>query len=497
MSNVIKKSRLIIFFVLILYSITYSQNLFVKFKDFSRQETSIKLVAKQNIQFISINDFAGVFNARTYYNHLAHKLNVYLYDKVITITAFNPFITIDNHIFQLTTDTFLGENEIYVPLNDFIDLITGIIPDEIILNKESGIMEVFPSKRMNIRFINIVEKSNGYLIRIQTTQNFKSSDISLRERHNWLYVDIYGGKVDSLALSKTFEGGLISRIVPHQVSDETAQLGFRLKEKTLEKQCFLDNPGEILISLKTKKNISSEIKRELEQEKKKWLIDKIVIDPGHGGKDPGAVGRSSYEKNITLAIALELKRLIQANTNIKVLMTRDDDNFVELKHRTEFANRNQAKLFISIHANSNTNRRLKGVSTYFLGPGNTDEAREVALLENSVIKYENESKYADLTTENFILSAMAQNQYNSESEDLAAIVQHEISRRCGLINRGVKQAGFYVLWGSSMPNILIETAFISNHEEEKKLNSPTFQKKIAKSVYEAIRSFKRKYEQGI
>ena len=200
-----------------------------------------------------------------------------------------------------------------------------------------------------------------------------------------------------------------------------AQISFKLREPIIEKQLFLDKPNEILISLKTKTDISAKIKEDLEGERKKWLIDKIVIDPGHGGKDPRAIGpRGTYEKNVTLGIALELRKIIEKKSNIKVLMTRDNDRFIEIKQRSEFANHNQAKLFISLHANANPNRRIKGVSTYFLGPENTEEAREVALFENSVIKYEKDSKYADLTQENFILSAMAQNIYATESQDFGA-----------------------------------------------------------------------------
>jgi N-acetylmuramoyl-L-alanine amidase len=178
-------------------------------------------------------------------------------------------------------------------------------------------------------------------------------------------------------------------------------------------------------------------------------------------------------------------------------MTRDDDRFIKLQQRTEFANKNEAKLFISIHANSNVNRRFRGASTFFLGPENTDEAREVALLENSVIKYESETKYGDLTNENYILSAMAQNIYNSESEDLAAIIQNEISNHCKLTNQGVFQAGFYVLWGASMPSVLVETAYISNRNEEKKLNSDQFRNKMAQAIFNGIMEFKKRYERGI
>ena len=263
----------------------------------------------------------------------------------------------------------------------------------------------------------------------------------------------------------------------------------------MEKNFYLQSPRKIIVSVKTKQDVSDEINRVIEQEKLKWHIDKIVIDPGHGGRDPGAIGpRGTYEKNVVLGIAKYLRDYLVNNLGVEVLMTRDSDKFIELKERTAFANRNQAKLFISIHANSNPHKSLRGVSTYFLGPDKSDEAREVAQFENSVIKYENKSNYSDMTNEQFILSAGAQTMYTKESEYLAGIIQETIMENCGLQNRGVRQANFYVLWGASMPNVLIETAFISNKKEEKLLRTKSFQKKLAYSIFVSIKKFKEKYE---
>ena len=459
---------------------------------------SSSIITINNIRYISLYDFAELFNARTYFSERTKKMIVHLGDNVIKVAAFNPFIIVNNKIYQLTVDTYFKDNEIFVPLNDFTDIIRQIAPGAVKLNEKAKRLEITSNYQANINHIDIQEKENGSLLKISVSRKFASSEVGLRVRHGWLYVDIYGGTVDSIALSRKIRQGIVSEILPHQISDQIAQIGFKLRRSILEKQLFVDNPNEILISLRTKKDISQKITYELEEEKKKWLIDKIVIDPGHGGKDPGAIGRGgTREKDVVLAIALELRRVIREKSDIKVLMTRDDDRFIELKQRTEFANRNEAKLFISIHANSNLSRRIKGVSTYFLGIGNTEEAREVALLENSVIKYEKDSKYADLSQENMILSTMAQNIYNTESEDLAAIVQREISKHCNLKNRGVRQAGFYVLWGASMPNILVETAFISNKSEEKLLRQPSFRKKIAEAIFESVIKFKKKYEWGI
>jgi len=477
---------------------TSAQNLTIIHADGSIRSNLKTQIFKHNIRFISINDFANLFNAHTYFNVQNKKVTVTLGEKSIQVSAFNPFFQIDNVIYQLPLATEYSDEKIYIPLSYFLEIIEKTFPDQIVYNRDNDLLEILDplyGTAINISNIQVDEKANGTLIKINTTKNFEMSDLSLRARHRWLYLDLYGGKVDSSQLYTEFKNNIIARVVPSQLSNELAQLSFRLHDEIIEKHIFLSNPKEILVSIKTKKDISKEIKQTLESEKRKWVIDKIVIDPGHGGRDPGAVGPGgTREEHIVLSIAKYLKQLIEANTSIEVLMTRENDTFVELKRRSEFANQNEAKLFISIHANANNSRYVRGVSTYFLGPGRTDEAREVAMLENSVIKYESGSKYADLSGENYILSAMAQNVYNVESQDLAVMVQQEIIRESGLRDAGVRQGPFQVLVGASMPNIIVETAFISNPREEKLLRDKSFQKKLARGIFRSIKRFKEKYE---
>ncbi len=492
-----QQNFLIIWLLMAFQCPAFSQSIAIKYRNQNQPESTLETVMSNNVRYVSLYKFADLLNARTYLDDSRKEMTLTIHQTNIKVAAFNPFVLVGSNMFQMTSETLLQANELFVPLNDFADIIVRNFPEHIFYDRKTHTLEISGFSRLNITHISIEEKANGYLIRLATTRRFEAADVRLRERHGWLYVDIYGGRIDSVALSKTRVHGIVVKIVPHQVSDKTAQIGFRLKRAILEKQLFVNNDNEILISLKTRQNIAATLNRELEKEKKKWLLDKVVIDPGHGGKDPGAVGRFSYEKDITLAIALKLKRLLEKNTNITVLMTREDDRFVALKQRTEFANRNQAKLFISIHVNANKNSRVRGASTYFLGPEKSNEAREVALAENSVIKYEPAGTYDDLSNENFILSTMAQNIYNFESQDLAAMVQQEISRQCKLKNLGVLQGNFWVLLGASMPNIIVETAFISNRQEEKKLNSPAFQQKVAGALFNAIVAFKQKYETGI
>ena len=491
-----------IFYWIIIFLITFrvvsAQELTVVYSNDPYASAVVRTISDKNIRYISIQDFANLFNARTYFSEQNKKSVIYLDDRILKISAINPFILIDKQVYQLPLETIFQKGEIFAPLTYFLEVIDLILPNRIIYNKWNNQLEIITPSRhnlSNISNVGIEEKVNGTLINITTLKDFSESDLSLRSGHDWIYVDIYGGKVDSSTLYAAYNTGLVAEVVPSQVSDELVQIGFQLRNVAIEKELILKNPNEILVSIKTKKDLSTDITNNLEREKRRWRIDRIIIDPGHGGKDPGAVGKyGTKEKDVVLAISHYLKELLEDELGIEVLMTREDDRFLELSQRTEFANRNQAKLFISIHANSNRSRRVNGVSTYFLGPENTEEAREVASLENSVIKLENESRYVDLSQENYILSAMAQNIYNKESQDLADIVQREISRECNLRDIGVKQAGFYVLWGASMPNILIETAFISNIKEEKLLRSSSFQKKQASAIYRSIKKFKERYE---
>lgn len=238
----------------------------------------------------------------------------------------------------------------------------------------------------------------------------------------------------------------------------------------------------------------------VKKKKKTPKLDVIVLDAGHGGKDPGAIGTNGYkEKSATLAIALKTGALLkEALPGIKVIYTRDDDRFIELYRRGEIANKYKGKLFISIHCNSTAEKptKARGTATYILRPGKTDAAIRVAARENAVIEYEKDKKrYEGLSDIEFILTSMRSAQDIRYSERFAATLQKEFKSNSNLKNNGVEQAGFYVLVGASMPSVLIETAFISNPKEEDLLKSSDGQTQFAKGIVEAVKKFKKMYEE--
>ncbi|HQH40449.1 MAG TPA: N-acetylmuramoyl-L-alanine amidase, partial [Bacteroidales bacterium] len=197
-------------------------------------------------------------------------------------------------------------------------------------------------------------------------------------------------------------------------------------------------------------------------------LRKVVIDAGHGGEDPGAIGRTAREKDITLPIALKVGQYITENfNNVEVIYTRKNDTFIPLFDRADIANKNNADLFVSIHVNANPkNREAEGTETYVMGLHTDEKNFEVAKKENSVIVLEKDYsiKYEGFdpsSPESYIIFSLMQNKYLEQSLTLAAMVQDEFREKALRCDRGVKQAGFLVLWRTSMPSILIETGFIS------------------------------------
>jgi len=224
----------------------------------------------------------------------------------------------------------------------------------------------------------------------------------------------------------------------------------------------------------------------------KWVI---VIDPGHGGKDPGALGSFSREKNINLAIALQAGEYIAKNLkNVKVVYTRNDDSTVDLIERPRIANRNNADLFISIHTNWAKASGVAGSETYIMGPAKDDENLAVAMKENEVILLEDDysSKYQGFdpkSPESYIIFTLMQNVYQKQSTNLALKIQTQFTEKVQRKNRGVKQAGFWVLFNTTMPSILIETGFITNPVEEKFLNSSQGKDFMASAIYRACSEY--------
>jgi N-acetylmuramoyl-L-alanine amidase len=235
-------------------------------------------------------------------------------------------------------------------------------------------------------------------------------------------------------------------------------------------------------------------------------IKTIVIDAGHGGLDPGCNGANEiWEKAVTLSIALKLGKFLEDSLkDVQVLYTRKTDKFVELWERPNLANKNKADLFISIHCNSNTNVTAAGSETYFMGLHKTQGNLDVAKRENASIKYEanyqSNEKYGGFdpnSPEGHIIFTLVQNAFIQQSLRFSTLVENNTAKLSKIKSRGVKQAGFLVLWQTAMPSVLVETGFLTNSADRAYLKTDEGQKNIAKGVYFAIKSYKREVEKKV
>lgn len=231
-------------------------------------------------------------------------------------------------------------------------------------------------------------------------------------------------------------------------------------------------------------------------------IKTVVIDPGHGGKDPGAISRNGrhYEKNITLSVALKLGNMIKsAYPGIKVIYTRSTDKYVELSQRAAIANKNRADLFISIHVNSAKASQARGTETFVMGAHKSDDNFEVCKTENSVIVIEDDyqTKYEGFnpnSPESYIIFSLLQNVHQEQSIKYAAQVQEQFAKGPIAVNRGVKQGGLLVLWKTTMPAVLTEIGFISNPKDCAVLITKNGQEQFARRLFNAFKAYKGSVE---
>ncbi len=287
------------------------------------------------------------------------------------------------------------------------------------------------------------------------------------------------GKYLKLRPSYAMTGNLIDKIEVTQRGDKTVYISLLYKQLGSHKHLILEHPDRLVIDLFPPEAMPPPVA---------FSIQTIVIDPGHGGKDPGARSRGGLEeKDIALDISRRLKKLVESRLNKKVIMTRDEDVFITLKRRTEIANENKADLFVSVHINSSVSGKLRGIEVYLLGKASDKRALSVAARENA------ETHKDVVGFEEIILNDLEKDFTRKASLELAHFTNDALKRN--LISKyptkalGVKRAPFYVLNHTEMPAILAEISFISNRKEEKRLKNPQYRQRAAEALLKGIESY--------
>ena len=446
--------------------------------------------------YVSVNDVSRILSARKpYINAERLKMVIYLGNNRLKISGNSSYVLVDERVYQIPSYAIWNNDDIYVQAEAFFNLIRETTMPGIGYDSRRMVLDI-DIKEFNITGVEINEKANGTVLRLKTRSSFPEGNISSFFHENgWFYITIADALVDTTEIRRSDPRGVVRNITADQL-ESTAQIAFQIKTKVESHELYQGkDPSEIVVSLRTP--MDNSIAR-IKEVKNRWRLDTIVLDAGHGGKDPGTMGqRGTKEKDIALDITKRVGLLLEKNTKLKVIYTRQEDIFIPLWKRTKIANESNGKMFLSIHLNGSPNKSAYGFETYLLRPGKTEDAIEVASRENEVIKFEErtDNRYKDLSGENLIMATMAQSVVMKESEELAAMIQEEMAKKIKSKNRGVKQAGFHVLIGASMPNILIEAGYLTNRNEEKNLRNAKYRQTIANCIYKAIVKFRYSREQ--
>lgn len=476
---------------------------------------AIPILWRHGIAYISAGRFAEAFDVHTYFNPDKRKIVLYLPGAKVVVSADNPFVLIDGRPLQMPAMAAWERGEIMLPIAYVVPLLTrysGLAltysPDRQVLSAGSGA----PS----LSGMTLDVKENGVVARIPTDRRFQNGEMTLDMRYDWLHLDLYRADVNAEAIRRARPSGPVREIKVIEF-DELVSIAFRLRNEPLSKELYQDNrTGEVVVVLRYKEELSEmdgeeaagdgarddDLQEQLAEERKRWLIDTVVIDPGHGGKDPGAIGVGKLrEKDVVLPVALHLGEIVRKQMpDVRIVYTRREDEFIELRRRTQIANENNGKVFVSIHANANRSKNAHGFETYILGSEKGDQARNVVELENSVIRFEDAGSQAHYEGINKILATLAQSAFLRHSEHLASNVQDSLQERLrslNMRNRGVKQGPFWVMVGASMPCILVELGFVTNAYEARILKTASHQRQMAEGIFAGLRRFKEDYENAI
>ncbi len=471
---------------------------------------------EDGITYGSLADLTGELQFAYYMNPTTRKAEITLHGRRIKVTAGNPFVVYtdsgssEGSAIQMPVGPIYGGNTLFVPLAYFIPILNDSAG--FALRYDAGrrtlvIPAPKPKPAFDIAGLSIDQRLNGYLLRVQSSKPLQDCEAWVKP-DGWLYITIPGVRANIAKLNSLGGFGIVQSVIAIQQTG-SVQLTLKCSKKLAECEIVKNPDGnDLLISVIPAENSSDEIKKQqvqqaLDRQRDKWKLDVVVIDAGHGGRDPGTIGpRKTKEKDVTLGIALKLGRMIVDKVKgVKVVYTRDDDSFPELYRRGQIANEAGGKLFISIHCNSMPRKPhpMNGFEIYLLKPSRTADAVAVASRENEVVKLEEgyQERYKEITEENFILVAMAQSAYVRYSEEFAQQVVNSMEHGLPIRNNGIKQAGFYVLVGASMPNVLIETGYLSNRQEEQYLRSTKGQTAIAESICDAVKKYKDEYEKTL
>jgi len=444
--------------------------------------------------FVSGSDLADILQVGRFWRPDVRKLVLRVDDQRITFTCGARAVVGAQRTILLRTPVAYHRGQAWIPL-EFIGAILPELTARTVSLNEADQRIVFGERRTNVLSVSIdrADDTTEFRLRLAEPLAFRVDD---SRRHD-LVVKVYGGMLDPGTIARSTPQGLVNAVSSRQERGH-ALIDVSLSELASRYQSFTEDAGATIVLRIQEAPVTlipdpvprgPHLVETLPPDSAGREIDvrRVVIDPGHGGGEPGARGVGDLvEKDVTLAVARQLEAILERREDIEVILTREDDSFLGLVERTERANREGADLFISLHCNAWANPSARGVETYFLSPAKSKWDAEVARSENS-----GAAAAEDL---DFILWDLVQNLYIQESATLAEAVQTRLAEDLGMPNRGVKQAGFRVLVGAFMPAILVELGFLTNRDDAAKLRDTRWQRDAAEALADAIVEFRARMD---
>ncbi len=379
----------------------------------------------------------------------------------------------------------------------------------------SGEQRTFPEGSMQsggtvITGIDVEKRANGAIISFLASGPPVQASLLKPDAEGNAFFSLEKASCDINLLSKIYSSGIVRTITPKQFAGAGLQFTIAFDNRSyvinsVDFQHDKKNNRYVLyvrsdadVEEIHKKEKEQQIAQVLSRDVEKWKLNTIVLDAGHGGKDPGAIGgNGTREKDVVLNIVHDLGIFIEQKwPDVRVIYTRKDDTFIPLHERGKIANRSGGKLFISVHCNASPNHTARGSEVYILGAHKNKAALDVAMFENSVIRTEADyqQEYQGFTEEHLIMSSMAQNSFAKQSTTLAQDILKPVFRQPANNSRSVRQAGFMVLWTPSMPSALVEVGYLSNSSEEAILRDRQEQAKIAYGIFQGVEVYRKNYE---
>ncbi len=465
-------SILISVFILAVFSFTFINANNYYTININDNVDSLTLYNIDNIEYIDLNVFVSALNLKSFFKRTQESFRIESDNSYAILSINSPFYRGDGKIFKMSFSPIYYNDLMLFPIYSIKQIFSKLLTSNASINNHSIIIK----EQCIIK--NIIEKEKSIDIVFNHLPKYETNT-TLRE----VILFINKCSTDNKNLSQKKKTGLL-RVL--EIISDNNDLTFILTYEPKMKLDYIDEKGDTLKLFFKKRQTPPSGNNTME-------IKTIIIDAGHGGKDPGAIGPTGLkEKTVVLDVSFRLKELITANLkNIKVIMTRTTDKYVSLKDRTMLANKYPNAIFVSIHCNASHNKNAKGAEMYFLSTAKTDWARAVEARENASLAFDISTK--DKKGLDFILWDLAQNEFLTESSNLAELIQGFFESNTNN-PRGLNQAGFYVLKGNYMPAVLVEAAFISNKAEEKLLKTADFRKKIAKNIFNGIKKFLSDYE---